>query len=71
MARDIEVIWVNREWKYFCKWGWTAELPNSLSGKSADLSAIARTGGSVTRIFIVVEWRITLRLVELMIHPKN
>src|SRR6266851_3570420 len=34
-ARDIEVIWVRREWKYFCKWGWTAKSPNSPSGKSA------------------------------------
>src|SRR3977135_991975 len=24
-ARDIEVIWVRRETKYFCKWGWTGK----------------------------------------------
>jgi hypothetical protein len=28
------LIWGNREGKYFCKWGWTAERPQSLSGKS-------------------------------------
>jgi hypothetical protein len=28
-AGDIEVIWVNRETEYFCKWGWTGftDLP--------------------------------------------
>jgi hypothetical protein len=28
-AVDIEVIWVNREAEYFCKWGWTGftDLP--------------------------------------------
>jgi hypothetical protein len=26
---DIEVIWVRPETKYFCKWGWTAELLNT------------------------------------------
>jgi hypothetical protein len=35
------VIWVNREQKYFSKRGWTAELPNSPSGKSPDLSVAA------------------------------
>ena len=38
--RDLEVIWVRQERKYFCKQGWTAELPSSPSGKSASLSAI-------------------------------
>jgi hypothetical protein len=37
-SRDIELIWVRREGKFFCKRGWTAELPNSPSGKSADLT---------------------------------
>jgi hypothetical protein len=23
-ARDIDLIWVRREWKYFCKQDWTA-----------------------------------------------
>jgi hypothetical protein len=23
MARDQEVIWVKRQWKYFCEGGWT------------------------------------------------
>jgi hypothetical protein len=26
MAADIEVIWVNREAEYFCKWDWTAQI---------------------------------------------
>src|SRR5713226_3910444 len=28
-ADDIDLIWVNREQEYFCKWGWTAsrDLP--------------------------------------------
>jgi hypothetical protein len=39
---DIEVIWVRREPKYFCKEGWTAKSPNSPSGKSVDLSTVAR-----------------------------
>ena len=34
MARVLEVIWVRREWKYFCKWGWTDKSPESPSGKS-------------------------------------
>src|SRR5258706_7238587 len=25
MAADIEVIWVRREQKYFCNWGWTGK----------------------------------------------
>jgi hypothetical protein len=33
-ARLIEVIWVRRENKYFCKEGWTEKLPDSLPGKS-------------------------------------
>jgi len=37
MAVDIEVIWVRREPKYFCKEDWTAKSPNSPSGKSVDL----------------------------------
>src|SRR5229473_7881715 len=41
-ARDIEVIWVRREGKYFCKRGWTGDLQNSLTGKSVGLSAVAR-----------------------------
>jgi hypothetical protein len=24
-ARDMQVIWLRREWKYFCEGGWTAE----------------------------------------------
>jgi hypothetical protein len=36
---DIEVIWVAREQKYFCKWGWTAELPEQPVGQ------ISRSGG--------------------------
>jgi hypothetical protein len=34
MARDIKVIWVKREGKYFCKWGWTANSLICPSGKS-------------------------------------
>jgi hypothetical protein len=34
-AMDIELIWVSEKWKYFCKWDWTGEPPNSPSGKSA------------------------------------
>jgi hypothetical protein len=26
MAMDIEVIWVRREGKYFCKWDWTGQI---------------------------------------------
>jgi hypothetical protein len=40
-ARDIEVIWVRRERKYFCKRGWTAELPNSPS-RLGKYSIVAR-----------------------------
>src|ERR1700674_6097122 len=28
-AMDMHLIWVRPERKYFCKWGWTAELPNT------------------------------------------
>src|ERR1700682_3998948 len=33
-AGDIEVIWVRREGKYFCKWGWTVNSLICPSGKS-------------------------------------
>jgi hypothetical protein len=36
---DMHLIWVSPERKYFCKKGWTAELPRGPSGKSVDLSA--------------------------------
>jgi hypothetical protein len=51
-AGDIEVIWVSDEGEYFLKWDWTAKLPNSLSGKSADLFAVARRAKAegVTRL---------------------
>jgi hypothetical protein len=43
-ARDIDLIWVKREAKYFLKWGWTANSKNCPSGKSASAStAIKRT----------------------------
>jgi hypothetical protein len=58
---DIEVIWVRRERKYFLKWGWTGLLPNSPSGKSVGLSAVARRKEGVTRLLIVGERRITLQ----------
>jgi hypothetical protein len=42
-SMDIEVIWVRREPKYFCKWGWTVnQSPCRLicpAGKSTELSA--------------------------------
>jgi hypothetical protein len=41
-ARDIEVIWVRTEQEYFCKWDWTRNWPDSLSGKSV--------GGDVQQI---------------------
>src|SRR6202030_2249671 len=25
-ARDVEVIWVKREWKYFCEGDWTTQI---------------------------------------------
>src|ERR1700687_4068139 len=28
-ARISELIWVRREQKYFCKWGWTGKLANT------------------------------------------
>jgi hypothetical protein len=31
----VELIWDNREGKYFCKWVWTGQRPESPSGKSA------------------------------------
>jgi len=34
-AALIILIWVFRERKYFCKWGWTGNRSRSLSGKSA------------------------------------
>jgi hypothetical protein len=33
-ARVVELIWVNREAKYFCKRGWTRIREGSPSGKS-------------------------------------
>jgi len=56
-AVDIEVIWVRTEQEYFCKGGWTGGLQNSLSGKSADLSPMARRAKAegVARIAVVGE----------------
>jgi hypothetical protein len=39
-ARLVEVIWVEREGKYFCKWGWTGVSPERLSGKTARLCGV-------------------------------
>ena len=33
-AGDIDLIWVNREAEYFCKWGWTGKSVICPSGKS-------------------------------------
>jgi len=30
----MHLIWVGQKPKYFCKWGWTAKLPDDPSGKS-------------------------------------
>jgi hypothetical protein len=30
----MDLIWGKPEQIYFCKWGWTGDLPNRLSGKS-------------------------------------
>src|SRR6202158_1963570 len=38
-AGDIDLIWVRREGKYFCKWGWTVNSLICPSGQLADLSA--------------------------------
>jgi hypothetical protein len=37
MAEDIEVILATRKVEYFCNCDWTANVPNSLAGKSARL----------------------------------
>jgi hypothetical protein len=60
---DIDLIWGKREGKYFFKWGWTGELRNSPSGKSASLFAEARSAKAegVSRFFVVSERRFTLR----------
>ena len=34
-AEISEVIWVGKEWKYFCEKGWTGKSVICLSGKSA------------------------------------
>jgi hypothetical protein len=38
MARDIEVIWVKGEWKYFCNGGWTGGI--RLNAKQNFFSAV-------------------------------
>ena len=44
----MDLIWGKREGIYFCKWGWTGDLPNSLSGKIRELfrgkPEVKRTG---------------------------
>jgi hypothetical protein len=35
-AALMDLIWVKREGKYFCNWGWTAQSTTSLPGKSLD-----------------------------------
>src|SRR6202022_1414485 len=53
-ARLIEVIWVRREWKYFWKWGWTAErliCPSGsrVSGSNKSQASSARIGLAAER----------------------
>jgi hypothetical protein len=55
-AEDIEVIWVRGEQKYFCKWGWTGEPPNSPSGKShrlADKSSLTPLKNEPCVLFVL------------------
>src|ERR1700731_3141855 len=44
-AQDIEVIWVRWKQEYFCKWAWTRNWPDSLSGKSHS-AVIARSAAT-------------------------
>ena len=60
---DIEVIWVRPERKYFCKWGWTAELLNTtdlpvgqnqfIRFKKFARSAILRIGQAMSRMAVL------------------
>jgi hypothetical protein len=43
-AGDIEVIWVNRETEYFCKWGWTGFTDLPVRHKNTLRRAIIRSG---------------------------
>jgi hypothetical protein len=35
MAKDMQVIWVKREWKYFCEKDWTTQITLESSGTSS------------------------------------
>jgi hypothetical protein len=37
-ATDMQVIWVRREWEYFCKGGWTTQI--RLNSKKNFFSAV-------------------------------
>jgi hypothetical protein len=58
-AGDIEVIWVRRERKYFCKRGWTAEQPVGQISRPVRRSSKSESGTRNPH-FIVSERRITL-----------
>ena len=42
MARDMQVIWVRREWEYFCGGDWTTQI--RLNSKENFVSAVIRFG---------------------------
>ena len=48
---DIDLIWVGRKQKYFCKWGWTGKSLICPSGKS-DLTCFNKSRESEARFFI-------------------
>jgi hypothetical protein len=60
-AVDIEVIWVRREQKYFCKRGWTGFTDLPVGQSAPPLLELRRTQAEgVTRVLIVGERRMAL-----------
>jgi hypothetical protein len=53
MAANMEMIWVWREAKYFCEWGWTGDQKNCATGKSVwrsqEFFALRRGTGETVR----------------------
>jgi hypothetical protein len=55
MGRDgavLDLIWANREWNYFCKWGWTEKsliCPSGHQPLAGMTEAICKTSWFETR----------------------
>ena len=53
----MDLIWAKSEELYFCKWGWTPKIKNSLSGKSSPGAVSASTKCTELETLHCASWR--------------